>query len=69
VSFLKNGNRAYIVVINRNLKGGKNVTFTITGDEGLQLIKKDGTAVPASSESSSQTVTPGDALIYGWDIK
>jgi len=67
VSFLKNGNRCYMVVINRNLSGGDDVTFTITGGEGLQLIKKDGTAVPASSESSNQTVTPGDALIYGWD--
>jgi hypothetical protein len=57
-----------MVVINRNLSGGADVTFTITGGEGLQLIKKDGTAVSASSESSNQTVTPGDALIYGWDI-
>jgi len=69
VSFLKNGNRAYMVIINSNLEGGDNVTFTITGGEWLQLIKKDGTAVLASSESSSQTITPGDALIYGWDNK
>jgi len=69
VSFLKNGNRCYMVVINCNLTGGNNVTFTITGGADLKLIKKDGTAVPASSESSSQTITPGDALIYGWDIK
>lgn len=69
VSFLKNGNRCYMVVINRNLSDGDNVTFTITGDADLKLIKKDGTAVPAYSENSKQTVTPGDALIYGWDIK
>jgi len=69
VSFLKNGKRCYMVVINRNLDGGDNVTFTITGGAGLQLIKKDGTAVPASSVSSKQTITPGDALIYGWNIK
>jgi len=69
VSFLKNGNRCYMVIVNRNLDGGDNVTFTITGGSGLQLIKKDGKAVPASSENSTQTVTPGDALIYGWDVK
>ena len=69
VSFLKNGNKCYMVVINRNLYGGENVTFTIEGDADLQLVKKDGTIVPAASESSSQTITPGDALIYGWDIK
>jgi len=68
VSFLKNGNRCYMVIINRNFEGGDNVTFTITGGAGLQLIKKDGTAVPASSENSNQTITPGDVLIYGWDI-
>jgi len=68
VSFLKNGNRCYMVIINRNLSGGDNITFTVTGGDGLQLIKKDGTAVSASSEDSSMTVTPGDALIYGWDI-
>jgi hypothetical protein len=67
VSFLKNGNRCYMVVVNRNLSGGSDVIFTITGDKGLQLVKKDGTAVDASKAGSSQTVTPGNALIYGWD--
>jgi len=69
VSFLKNENRCYMVVVNCNLSGGKNVTFIIKGGDGLQLIKKDGTIIPASSENSKQTVTPGDILIYGWDIK
>jgi len=69
VSFLKNGNRCYMVVINRNLEGEDNMSVTIEGGTGLQLIKKDGKAVPASSESSNRTITPGDALIYGWDIK
>jgi Beta-galactosidase len=69
VSFLKNGNRCYMVIVNRNLEGGDNVTFTITGGAGLQLIKKDGKAVNAFFQSSKQTVTPGDALIYGWNIK
>jgi hypothetical protein len=68
VSFLKNGNRCYMVVVNRNLSGGANVTFTITGDADLQLIQKDGTIIPASESGRRQTVTPGDALIYGWDI-
>jgi len=67
VSFLKNGNRCYMVVVNRNLEGGDNVTFTISGGLGLQLIKKDGKAVSAFFQSSKQTVTPGDVLIYGWD--
>jgi len=69
ISFLKNGNRCYMVIINRNLSGDKNVTFRIKGGAGLQLIKRDGTIIPASSENSKQTVTPGDVLIYGWDIK
>jgi len=68
VSFLKNGNRCYMVIVNRNLEGGDNVTFTIKGGTGLQFIKKDDKAVPASSVRSKQTITPGDALIYGWDI-
>jgi len=68
VSFLKNGNRAYMVIVNRNLEGGDNVTFTITGGAGLQLIKKDGKAVNAFFQRRKQTVTPGDVLIYGWDI-
>jgi hypothetical protein len=69
ISFLENGNRCYMVVINRNLSGGKNVTFKINGGDGLQLINKDGKIVPVSSENSKQTVIPGDVLIYGWDIK
>jgi len=67
VSFLKNGNRCYMIVINLNLEGGDNATFTITGGAGLQLINKDGVAVPVLSKNSKQIVTPGDALIYGWD--
>jgi len=69
VSFLKNGNRAYMVIVNKNLEGGDNVTFTISGGAGLQLIKKDGKAVSAFFQSRKQTITPGDVLIYGWDIK
>jgi len=69
VSFLKNGKRCYMVVINRNLDGGDNMFVTIEGGVGLQIIKKDGTAISASLESSNQIITPGDALIYGWDIK
>jgi len=69
VSFLKNGNRAYMVIVNKNLEGGDNVTFTIKGSPGLQLIKKDGKAVSAFFQSSKQTVTPGDVLIYGWNVK
>jgi len=69
VSFLKNGNRCYMVVINRNLEGGDNISVTIKGGAGLQLIKKDGKAVNALFQSSKQTITPGDALIYGWDVK
>jgi hypothetical protein len=68
VSFLKNGNRCYMVIVNRNLSGDKNIIFKIKGGAGLQLVQKDGTTVPASSVNSSQTVTPGDVLIYGWDI-
>ena len=57
-----------MVVVNRNLSDGKNVTFNIKGGGGLQLVKKENMAVPASSKSSKQIVTPGDALIYGWVI-
>jgi len=56
-----------MIVINRNLEGGDNMSLTIEGGVGLQIINKDGTAVIASSESSNQTVIPGDVLIYGWD--
>jgi len=67
VSFLKNGNKCYMVIINCNLEGGDNVTFRINGGIGLKLIKKDGKAVSAAFKSSKQTITPGDVLIYGWD--
>ena len=67
VSFLKNGKRCYMVVVNRNVEGGNRMTVKIEGGKGLQLIKKDGTAVPVSSKNSSQSVTPGDVIIYGWD--
>jgi hypothetical protein len=67
VSFLKNGNRCYMLVVNCNLEGGDNMSVTIEGSEGLQLIKKYGMVISASSESSAKIITPGDVLIYGWD--
>jgi hypothetical protein len=67
VSFLKNGNRCYMIIINCNLEGGDNMSVIITGGAGLQLVQKDGVAVPVPMIGNSQTVTPGDVLIYGWD--
>jgi len=58
-----------MLIVNRNLEGGDNVTFTITGNTGLQIIKKDGKTVNALFQSRKQTITPGDVLIYRWDIK
>jgi len=69
VSFLKKGKKYYMVVINRNLEGSDNMTFSIKGGAGLKIINKDGKAVPAILKGSKQTITPGDVLIYGWDIK
>jgi len=68
ISFLKNNKKCYMIVINRNLEGGDDMFVTIEGKTGLNFINKDGTAFPVSSKNSNQTITPGDALIYGWDI-
>ena len=62
VSVLENGDKRFIVIVNRDYK--KCMTLTLLGDDSLKKVLKNGTIVPASIYSNTIEVEPGDAAIY-----
>jgi hypothetical protein len=62
VSVLENGENRFIVIVNRDYK--KSMNLTLSGDESLKKVLKDGTIVPASLYANTIEVEPGDAAIY-----
>jgi hypothetical protein len=64
VSHLQNGASSYIVIVNRDFKYP--MTLEIECDNGVDIIRKDGTAVPANLYQSKTEIDPGDIAIYRW---
>lgn len=62
ISQLENGDKRYIVIVNRDYQRAMELTFV--ADENLQRILKDGSFVPASHYTSTMSVLPGDIMIY-----
>lgn len=62
VSVLENGENRFIVIVNRDYK--KSMNLTLSGDESLKKVLKDGTIVPASEYANTIEVDSGDAAIY-----
>ena len=66
VSVLENGDKRFIVIVNRDYK--KSMNLTLSGDESLKKVLKDGTIVPASIYAKTIDLEPGDAAIYVYTI-
>ena len=64
VSVMKNGNKSYLVVVNRDFK--KAMTLTIEGDNRLTRVLKDGTTEKVNDSKSKISIDPGDVTIFGW---
>jgi hypothetical protein len=62
VSLMEKGDNNYLVIVNRNINN--NITVQASGSSALQRVKKDATTIAV--ESTAQTVTPGDVIIYTW---
>lgn len=65
VSHLKNGNKHYLMVVNRDIYKSQRVTVETA--ESVERIMPDGRSVAASKYSPSLFVEPGDMLLYGWE--
>lgn len=62
VSILKNRDKKYIVIVNRDFQQEMKLTFV--ADESMKRILKDGSVVPANNYTGTMTVLPGDIMIY-----
>lgn len=64
VSHLKNGDRQYLMIVNRDIYKSQRVTVETA--EGVERIMPDGRAIAAKKYSPSLYVEPGDMLLFGW---
>ncbi|MBR2169784.1 MAG: hypothetical protein IJ952_05385, partial [Alistipes sp.] len=65
VSHLKNGNRQYLMIVNRDIYQPQRVTVEIA--EGVMRIMPDGRELTAKTYSPSLYVEAGDMLLFGWE--
>ena len=64
VSHLKNGEKHYLMIVNRDIYKSQRVT--VEAAEGVVRIMPDGREVAANKYSPSLYVEPGDMLLFGW---
>jgi len=64
VSHLENGNREFLILVNRDIH--KKMVVSIDLDNSVQRVLKDGKLISASAYSRQMGVEPGDMLIYSW---
>jgi hypothetical protein len=64
VSFLENGGRQFIVIVNTDFRNKMNLTFL--GDSSLKRVLKDGSIVPANVYANTIEVDAGDMVIYSY---
>ncbi len=64
VSFMENGGRQFIVIVNTDYR--KKMSLTLSGNPSLMRVLKDGSIVPASAYASTIDVEAGDVVIYSY---
>ena len=62
VSWLKNGDTDYLMVVNRD--PNDDITLKATFAEGTEIVRRDGTKVPAAAYADYFWLDPGDAVIF-----
>ncbi|MBX3255315.1 MAG: hypothetical protein KF862_14335 [Chitinophagaceae bacterium] len=65
VSVLEKADRQFLVIVNRDFQNA--MKLTITTDEPVQRVLKDGTLVKAGAYTNTIEVDPGDVIIYTWE--
>ena len=62
VSWLKNGDTDYLMVVNRD--PNDDITLKATFADGTEIVRRDGTKVPAAAYADYFWLDPGDAAIF-----
>ena len=63
VSHLRNGSKHYLMIVNRDVNRSQHVRLRV--HSSVERILPDGT--PTAVSSNSQTLRPGDYLLYRWE--
>ena len=63
VSHLRNGSKHYLMIVNRDVNRSQRVRLRV--HSSVERILPDGT--PTAVSSNSQTLRPGDYLLYRWE--
>ena len=64
VSVLKNRQRYYLVVVNRDFKSS--MTLSIEIDKTVKRVQKNGTICSVEGSAETVEIEPGDVVIYTW---
>ena len=67
VSWLKNGGKDYLMVVNRD--PNDDITFKSTFAPGVEIVRRDGTTAPAAAYADCFWLDPGDAAIFAAPAK
>ena len=67
ISILDNGSSRYIVAVNRDIEAPMSITAVIDPGAGVKRVYKDGTIRPFATSRMTETVEPGDMIIYMWN--
>ena len=69
VSWLENGNRKYLVIVNFGLEGDMNLYIATKRGANVRRVEKDGIMYPLDSRNYDSVITPGDVNIFSWSDK
>jgi hypothetical protein len=64
VSFLENGGKRFIVIVNTDYR--EKMSLTLSGDSSLKRVLKDGSIVPATAYANTFDLDAGDVVIYSY---
>jgi hypothetical protein len=67
ISVLEKENRQFLVIVNRDFQHP--MKLTISTDNDVMKVLKDGKLVPADSYTPTTHVKPGDVAIFTWKVK
>lgn len=67
VSHLRNGEKEYLMVVNRDLHRTQRVVVDAAPD--VRYVTPEGTVVPMNLVSASRILSPGDYALYQWDVE
>jgi hypothetical protein len=67
VSQMSNGDRRFLVVVNRDINNGMPLDLAFEPGAGARVLKKDGSFGDTVRTRARIAIAPGDAVIFAWD--